>query len=390
MDNQKPLNQTARTPDVWTKKTRIFSSALLGWSLSVTLTAAHPALAQVNEFITFDDLRLSVLDDVTPQYASKGVVFQGITDSGSLVSLEVADSTLYGDVNPPSLPFALSNFYNHDKTQRAHIMEIRFPGAVGTVSGISMLFNGAGSLGANVVFNVYDPSSTLVDSFTVPAATDSGYHRVTIPDANVGYIDVVAPQVGWAFYIDNLQFTLNSVVPPSSPAVPMALTYSLVGAVRNPIPAPDSRGTVNATATTVRLTSASLLQLAASAHGTTYPKGALLSVTLLGQGQGSIAPVVVMDKTGTNVVDDVSDLLQITEEDSSLQAISGEWKVDPSSQLYLSGMWTGSEMLGFTFDSSAGTSFQFSASRKGFKQPCRSGQERQSETDTVVDFDRGR
>jgi hypothetical protein len=159
---------------------------------------------EASALITFDDLGLVALDDVTTQYASKGITFIGITDAGGQTNVEVADSTVFADNNPPSPPFSLSNFYNHDPFSRAHIIRLKF---VSPVSGISLMYNGAGALGSTTLFNVYSAAGVLIDSLTVPAATDSNYHPLTIPDANVGYVDVVAPQIGWGHYIDNIQFT---------------------------------------------------------------------------------------------------------------------------------------------------------------------------------------
>src|SRR5206468_6451786 len=65
--------------------------------------------------ITFDDLGLPTLGEVTTQYFARGVIFQGFTSLGAQVNLDVADSTLFQDNKPPSLPYCLSNFYNNDK-----------------------------------------------------------------------------------------------------------------------------------------------------------------------------------------------------------------------------------------------------------------------------------
>jgi len=90
------------------------------------------------------------------------------------------------------------------------------------------MFNGAGALGANAAFNVYSPAGVLLDTFTVPAATDSTMHPVTVPDVNVGYLDIVAPQTGWGFYIDNVQFALTPLQVTSSIAQAVAISWSSV------------------------------------------------------------------------------------------------------------------------------------------------------------------
>ena len=185
-------------------KTKMGSrTALFSISACIGLTFAACVPARASTLITFDDLGLAPLADVTAQYAFEGVTFQGFADSGAPVNLEAVDSTVYPDVNPASPPFALSNFYNHDKTQRAHIMRIVFSSPQ---SHVRLMFNGAGSMGANTAFKVYSPAGVLVDTFTVAAATDTTMHPVNVPDANVGYLDIVAPQTGWGFYIDNVQF----------------------------------------------------------------------------------------------------------------------------------------------------------------------------------------
>jgi hypothetical protein len=160
--------------------------------------------------ITFDTLGLPPLGDVTTQYAPQGAVFQGFTDAGAPANIEVADNTVFSDVNPPSLPYSLSNFYNHDKNQRTRIMRIRF---TSPASGIGLMYDGAGASGANTTFNVYSPAGVLLNSFHVASATDSVFHPVNVPDVNVGYLDIVSPSAGWGHYIDNLQFSCSG--PPS-------------------------------------------------------------------------------------------------------------------------------------------------------------------------------
>src|ERR1051325_1285978 len=119
-------------------KTNISSKSVLSLLVYLCLSLVMSAFA-APVVITFDDLGLAPLDDVTTQYAAKGVVFQGISDAGSQVNIEVADSTVFGDNNPPSPPFSLSNFYNHDKFQRAHIIRIVFSSPA---RNISLMLNG--------------------------------------------------------------------------------------------------------------------------------------------------------------------------------------------------------------------------------------------------------
>ena len=370
--------------NVRTRKTRISWRVALAFIfvLSIAVTGVRPALGSQQQSITFDDLGLPTLGEVTTQYFARGVIFQGFTSLGAQVNLDVADSTLFQDNKPPSLPYCLSNFYNNDKFQRANILRILF---TDTVSTISLMFNGAGPLGTNTVFNVYNTSSVLVHTFTVPSATDSSYHAVNVSDSDVSYIDVVAPTDGWGFYIDNLHFTQNGSGPlPTGLAVPISLNVSLIGTVQNPIPDPNPAGIVKATTTTVKLTRATLLTLAGDAHGLSYPRGASIALTLAGPGPGN--SVVVIDKTGTIQLDDISDLLQVNEQ-TSLRSVSGQWKVDPNTLLKVSGNWTGSELMTFAFDDGAGTSFSASGVAKIsyiLGAPDRNGNQKLTQSLTLI------
>jgi hypothetical protein len=81
-------------------------------------------------------------------------------------------------------------------------------------SGISFLYNPAGSSGVNTLFNFYSPGGVLLASFTDPAASGDGtYYLEQSSASGVGYVDIIAPQAGWGHYIDNLTFTPGSSVP---------------------------------------------------------------------------------------------------------------------------------------------------------------------------------
>ena len=192
------------------------------------LAASHANL------ITFDDVGLSALGDITTQYAAQGVTFAGITDGGAAVNLEVAGNSVFSDNTPVSSPFSLSNFYGGSGQNRAHVMQIIF---TSSASGISFYYDGAGSSGASTIFNVYSPTHTLVDSFSVAAATDSSYHLVSVADANVGEIDVLNPVSGWGHYLDNLSFNLNATSAPdaASTAALLAGSFGLLGLIRRKI-----------------------------------------------------------------------------------------------------------------------------------------------------------
>ena len=180
------------------------------------------SVSRANVLVAFDDLGLLPLDDVTNQYASSGVIFQGFTDAGGLTNIEVAGNSVFSDLHPPSPPYCLSNFYNHNSGQRARVMRILF---TTPVSSISFMYDGAGSLGATTTFNVYSPAGVLLNSFHVATATDNAYHSVNVPDVNVGYLDIVNPQAGWGHYIDNLQFLCTG---------PPALSIQPAAAIRWP------------------------------------------------------------------------------------------------------------------------------------------------------------
>jgi hypothetical protein len=173
---------------------------------AVLLTSAASAQTLVN----FDSPDIIALTDVTTQYIADGVTFSGVTDSGAVVNIEAADTNLFSDVNPFSPPNVLSDYYDDDKFNRARLMVINFSGSA---SGISFEYNPAGPKGSNTVFEVYDPSGNLVDSFSDTNATRVGvWYFESIPDTNVGQVVIVAPQSGWGHYIDNLVFTLAPLV----------------------------------------------------------------------------------------------------------------------------------------------------------------------------------
>jgi hypothetical protein len=174
-------------------------------SLGLTILVVATGYGASAAVITFDDLGLPPLGDVTTQYAAQGVTFQGFTDGGVPVNLEVADNGVFADNNPPSPPMSLSNFYNQDPFSRAHIMRIVFSGPADS---ISLMYNGAGGLGSSTLFDAYSPSSVLLGEFTVPSAVDSDFHLVSIPVSGVGYLDIVNPAPGWGHYIDNLSFEI--------------------------------------------------------------------------------------------------------------------------------------------------------------------------------------
>jgi hypothetical protein len=179
--------------------------------------------------ITFDDLGLGALDTVSTQYSSQGVTFRGISDAGAVVGLSVANNTIYGDANPKSSPFALSNFYDRNPLLRAHVTEILFSQAMDHVA---FYYNGAGFLGSSTVFSIYDTSHTLINSFTVSAATNSTSYLVTVPYSNVGEIALMNPHSGWGYYIDNLSFTPVVVPDAGSTAGLLALGFAALAGLR--------------------------------------------------------------------------------------------------------------------------------------------------------------
>ncbi len=181
--------------------------------------------------LTFDDLGLNNFDPITTQYASAGVTFQGVTDGGALVSVDVYDGSSAGGDFPVSPPLELSNFYGQSFGNRAHITEFIFGSSA---SGISFYYNPQGYLGANTAFNVYNTSHSLVDTFTVPTAIGDAWVFVTVPDSNVGEIDMVNPRPGWALLIDNLSFTAPPVPEPSVATISsfLAACFAVRSAVR--------------------------------------------------------------------------------------------------------------------------------------------------------------
>ena len=293
---------------------------------------------------------------MTTQYSSDGITFSASDWWGDSDNPELANDTLFRDVQTPTL-FCLSNLYADNKTNRLETIQMTFSSPA---SGISLMLNGAGPEGNKIEFTVYDATSgDLVDTVTCPAASGDGtWHSVTIPDSNVGYVQVVSPKEGWGFYLTDIEYTLGTPLPPViPPQVPMSLTFTLTGSVEDPIPSPNSNGAVKATTNAVKITTATILQLAAAAHSANYPKGALVCVTMTGPGNAD--SVQVTDKTGTNIVDDISDLLQVNETDRQYQAVGGSWVINPASQLYTSATISAYEMLDIAFDDGNGTSFEF-------------------------------
>ena len=162
-------------------------------------------------FVDFDAPGIGNLTDVTTQYAAEGVTFSGVTDGGQTVNIEAADNSVFGDVDPVSPPNALSNFYDGDPFSRAHIMQIDFSSAA---SDVSFYYNPAGGLGDETVFNVYNTSDALIDSFSDPNATgDGAWYLESINLSDIGEVDIVNPTPGWGHYIDNLSFTESASAP---------------------------------------------------------------------------------------------------------------------------------------------------------------------------------
>jgi hypothetical protein len=163
-------------------------------------------------FVNFDDPSIGNLQPVTTQYAAEGVVFSGVTWDGQTVALDAnQQDDPFDDVNPPSAPNALSDYYGGDPEARAEIMQIDF---LAPASDISFLYNPAGDAGVDTVFNVYNTSDVLIDSFSDPNASGDGvYYTETIDMSGVGEVDIVAPEQGWGHYIDNLTFTESASAP---------------------------------------------------------------------------------------------------------------------------------------------------------------------------------
>jgi hypothetical protein len=154
-------------------------------------------------FLTFDDLSLNNMDAITTQYASQGVIFQGVTDAGTSVSVDVYDGSFAGGDYPVSPPLELSNFYGSNFGNRAHIVKFIFTGGA---NGINFYFNPQGSAGPNTAFNIYDMNHNLVHTYPGVGIGDA-WVLLNFPDSNVGEMDMVNPQPGWALLVDNLSFT---------------------------------------------------------------------------------------------------------------------------------------------------------------------------------------
>lgn len=196
---------------------------------AIGMAASHATL------ITFDDVGLNALDDITTQYAGQGVTFGGLTDGGALVNIAVSGNSVFSDNNPVSSPLSLSNFFGGSGSNRAHVMEIIFSSSA---SGISFYYDGAGGSGSSTIFNVYSTTHTLLEAFSVAAAVDGNYHLVNVGDANVGEIDILNPVSGWGHYLDNLSFNLDETgrtPDAASTAALMAGSLALLGLIRRKI-----------------------------------------------------------------------------------------------------------------------------------------------------------
>jgi hypothetical protein len=183
---------------------------------------ALAGMVHAQNFVNFDDPSIGNLQPVTTQYAAEGVVFSGITWDGQSVALDAnQQDDPFDDVNPPSTPNALSDFYGGDPDSRAEVMQIEF---LAPASDISFLYNPAGGDGVNTVFNVYNTSDALIESFSdLNASGDGVYYTETINMSDVGEVDIVAPDQGWGHYIDNLSFTESASAPDGG------LTVALLG-----------------------------------------------------------------------------------------------------------------------------------------------------------------
>jgi len=171
------------------------------------------AYAGGDPFIDFNAPGLGFLTDITTQYAAEGVTFSGVAWGGGAVTLQTFNNSYFSDVNAlaPS-PNVLSDYYGGSPYTRAQTIQINF---TSPASDVSFEYNPAGYLGADTVFDVYNTSDVLVDSFSDPNATgDNGnWYLETIPGSDVGQVDIVAPTEGWGHYVDNLQFTESASAP---------------------------------------------------------------------------------------------------------------------------------------------------------------------------------
>jgi hypothetical protein len=198
--------------------------------LLISLAVTAIANSTRATLITFDDQGFANLQACTTQYAPQGVVFAGVADDGSAVSVDVSDSTTFGDVNPYSTPFSLSNFYNNNSGLRAHILRIIF---LGPVSNVSFEYNPAGGEGSSTLFDVYNASSSLIDSFSDSSATGAGvWYLESVNMTGISEVDIVNPSSGWGHYIDNLSFTPSSVPDGSSTVMLLGLALSSLALIR--------------------------------------------------------------------------------------------------------------------------------------------------------------
>jgi hypothetical protein len=126
------------------------------------------------------------------------------------------------------------------------------------------------------------------------------------------------------------------------PDIYVSVAFALTATVQNPASGPDSKGNWKATTTTVKLTTANVLTLVTSARETTYPKGAYMAVMGV--------TVVVLDKTGANQLDDLSDLFTVTYGDKVV--MSGTQNEHTGAQ---NGTKNGQVLI--QFDDGNGTSF---------------------------------
>jgi hypothetical protein len=124
------------------------------------------------------------------------------------------------------------------------------------------------------------------------------------------------------------------------PTINIPFNLALTATIQNPESDPDSKGTVKETTTTLKLTSANILKMAATNHNMTYPSGASLVMDTDGN-------IVVVK--GTNVIDDLSDMLTVTTGNS---VDSGTYNENTDAEKDSSQM-----VFTIAFDDANGTSF---------------------------------
>ncbi|MEQ9462705.1 MAG: PEP-CTERM sorting domain-containing protein [Haliea sp.] len=160
---------------------------------------------------------------ITDQYASLGVLFEGLEDD-VLVDINAAPDP--DGVTAPSSPNVLTNCSDANVAcpgNRADIVSIFFDMPV---FNISLQLDSLG--GQAVTFNLYDAADALLETLTISSG-GSVFIPVAFTASDVRRVDGLQPNDGWAWAMDDLTFSAADSTPVPVPSTLLLLGLGLLG-----------------------------------------------------------------------------------------------------------------------------------------------------------------